>query len=224
MEQNIGKFIQELRKTKNMTQRELADTIGVSDKTISKWENGNSIPDTAILQSLCEALEVSVNELISCKRLQAGEYSSSAEVNMIKLLKENEKSNRASVVSTIAGCVLGLLAIVFLYMSTAGLQPSRIVHFLDWPSVIVLIIVCGAVVFVSGAKTLLDILKVIQKTLIPTGLFVFLFAVVVIMGDLTSPELIGPNLAVAVLTLLYAAFVYVILVPIIHRLEKKKEV
>ena len=49
MEQNIGQFIQELRKSKNMTQKDLAEIVGVSDKTISKWENGNSMPDTSIL-------------------------------------------------------------------------------------------------------------------------------------------------------------------------------
>ena len=66
MNQNrIGEFIQRSRKEKGWTQKELAEQIGVSDKTISKWENGNSVPDTGILTSLCEVLEISVNELIS---------------------------------------------------------------------------------------------------------------------------------------------------------------
>ena len=50
---NIGEFIQQSRKAKGLTQKDLGDRIGVSDKTISKWENGNSVPDTSILNELC---------------------------------------------------------------------------------------------------------------------------------------------------------------------------
>ena len=56
-----GDFIAEVRKQKNMTQRDLAEKIGVSDKTISKWETGKSIPDLSCIDALCGALEVSVN-------------------------------------------------------------------------------------------------------------------------------------------------------------------
>jgi len=63
MSQNqIGNFIQQLRKEKGLTQKELGNAVGVSDKTISKWENSNSIPDTSMLPALCEALDISVNE------------------------------------------------------------------------------------------------------------------------------------------------------------------
>ena len=71
----IGSFIQLSRKEKGLTQKDLAEQIGVSDKTISKWENGNSVPDTAILNSLCEALDISVNELLSGEKLPVENYS-----------------------------------------------------------------------------------------------------------------------------------------------------
>ena len=56
---NIGEFIQQSRKAKGFTQKDLGDRIGVSDKTISKWENGNSIPDTSILNEL--SISMSMN-------------------------------------------------------------------------------------------------------------------------------------------------------------------
>ena len=68
-QERTGKFISELRKQKGMTQKELAEQIGVSDKTISKWECGNSIPDISYLDALCNSLDVSVNELLSGERL-----------------------------------------------------------------------------------------------------------------------------------------------------------
>ena len=63
MSQNkIGEFIQQSRKAKGLTQKDLGDQIGVSDKTISKWENGNSVPDTSILNELCASLDINVKD------------------------------------------------------------------------------------------------------------------------------------------------------------------
>lgn len=221
MEQNIGQFIQELRKAKNMTQKDLAEMIGVSDKTISKWENGNSIPDTSILLSLCQALDISVNELVSCKKLPSDEYSSNAEVNMMKLLRKNEEVGRYSKGGFIVGIVLAVLTIAFMYISTAGVSLSLIYAFIDLPSLIILLLACSAVALLSGAKDKLTVLKVIQKTLIPVGAFTFFFSGIIILARIDDLRLLGPNLAVAVLTLLYALLAYVILIPIISRLENK---
>mgnify|MGYP000385188883 CR=1 FL=1 len=59
----VGKFISTNRKLKHMTQRELADILGISDKTISKRERGRGMPDVSLLQPLCDALGISLNEL-----------------------------------------------------------------------------------------------------------------------------------------------------------------
>ena len=70
----IGKFIAEERKAKKYTQRELADKLSISDKTISKWERGNGFPEVSLLLPLCNELEITVNELLSGERLQAMDY------------------------------------------------------------------------------------------------------------------------------------------------------
>lgn len=219
MEVNIGQFIQELRKEKHMTQKELADIVGVSDKTISKWEHGNSVPDTSILLLLCQTLDISVNELLSCKRLLNEEYSSEAEVNMVRLLKEKQEKGYRSTLLCFAGLVLAIISFGFWYLINFGVDSGMIKHFIDIPSLLFLLLVCVAVVLVSGVRTALGTLKLIQKTLIPTGIFGFLVTLLLIMIKIDSLNLLGPNLAVAIVVLLYAVFGYLILIPIISRLE-----
>ena len=90
-QQKIGKFIHDLRKEKELTQKQLADLVGVSDKTISKWETGRGIPDTAIMNELCKVLGISINELLSGERLSNDNYNGKAEENMVNLLKDTER-------------------------------------------------------------------------------------------------------------------------------------
>ena len=60
----IGKFIASMRKEQSMTQRQLADVLNISDKTVSKWECGNGMPEVALMLPLCEVLRINVNELL----------------------------------------------------------------------------------------------------------------------------------------------------------------
>ena len=73
-QKKIGKFIQERRKLKELTQVELADKLGVSNRTISSWENGNSLPDYSMFQDLCNELDISINELLSGEKLTEENY------------------------------------------------------------------------------------------------------------------------------------------------------
>lgn len=86
----IGKFIANCRKEKNMTQRQLADILEISDKTISKWECGKGLPEVQFMIPLCDLLGINVNELLSGEKLSADEYQKKAEENMVTLVKENE--------------------------------------------------------------------------------------------------------------------------------------
>lgn len=65
----IGKFIATIRKENNITQKQLAEKLGVSDKAVSKWECGKSMPDNGLLLNLCKELNINVNELLSGERL-----------------------------------------------------------------------------------------------------------------------------------------------------------
>jgi len=85
-QEKIGKFIALLRKEQNMTQVELAEKLGITDRAISKWENGRGLPDLSLIKPLCEALDISVNELLSGERLDKKEYQDKVEENILKTI------------------------------------------------------------------------------------------------------------------------------------------
>lgn len=84
----IGVFIAQMRKEKKYTQRQLADLLGISDKTVSKWERGNGLPEVSLMLPLCEALGITVNELLSGERLGEKAYREKAEENIVRLMRE----------------------------------------------------------------------------------------------------------------------------------------
>lgn len=88
-QEKIGKFITELRKEKNMTQKELADILGVSDRAISNWENGRRLPDYSVLSDLCNALSITINEFFIGERIPDKDYKVVADENLFKALSES---------------------------------------------------------------------------------------------------------------------------------------
>ena len=105
----IGKFIAELRKERGLTQRELADLLAISDKTVSKWERGSGLPEVSLMMPLCHELGITVNELLSAKRLSPSEYQKKAELNIMKLIEEKELGKRLLIVQIVT-VVLTILA------------------------------------------------------------------------------------------------------------------
>ena len=89
----IGKFISECRKQKNLTQLELAEKLNVTDRAISKWECGRSMPDSSIMLELCKILGISVNELLTGERLDMKDYDKQAEENLLELKKQKEEAD-----------------------------------------------------------------------------------------------------------------------------------
>lgn len=86
----IGRFIAEMRRQQNLTQREFADLLGISDKTVSKWECGNGMPELSFMQPICKILQIDLNELFSGEKLTDADYKRKAEENMMSLVKEAE--------------------------------------------------------------------------------------------------------------------------------------
>lgn len=68
-QEKIGAFITDMRKSQGMSQKQLADAVGVTDKSVSKWECGKSLPEISKMEPLCEALHININELLSGERL-----------------------------------------------------------------------------------------------------------------------------------------------------------
>ena len=90
----IGKFIASCRKDAGMTQAVLAEKLGISDRAISKWETGKSMPDSGIMLELCELLNINVNELLSGEKIMAESYDKRAEENLLAMRREVEEKNR----------------------------------------------------------------------------------------------------------------------------------
>jgi len=90
----IGKFIASCRKEQGLTQAALAEKIGISDRAVSKWETGKSMPDSGIILELCELLSINVNELLSGEKIMSDIYYKRAEENLHAMRREVDEKNR----------------------------------------------------------------------------------------------------------------------------------
>ena len=112
----IGRFIKAMRKEKNLTQREVAERLSISEKTVSKWETGNGLPEVSLMLPLCELMEISVNELLSGERLDEKRYFEKAEQNIMSLIEEKAEAKKKLIIAVIVVVItlLAGLTIVFL--------------------------------------------------------------------------------------------------------------
>lgn len=99
----VGKFIAETRKSQGLTQRQLADVLSISDKTVSKWECGKGLPEVSLMLPLCGALNITVNDLLSGGRVSEADYRKKAEENMMNLMQENQENKKRMILSAICG-------------------------------------------------------------------------------------------------------------------------
>jgi len=90
----IGKFIAACRKEQKLTQLQLADRLGITDKAVSKWERGIAMPDTSIMLELCEILQINVNELLSGEKITMENNNQKNEELMLDLAKEIAEKNK----------------------------------------------------------------------------------------------------------------------------------
>lgn len=83
----IGKFISKCRKDKQLTQEQLAEMLNVTNKSISKWENGVCLPEASIYEPLCKILDITINELFAGQKIVDEDYKKIADENLMKMLK-----------------------------------------------------------------------------------------------------------------------------------------
>ena len=113
-QEKIGKFILELRREKNMTQQELADKIGVTDRAISKWENGRGMPDLSLMIPLCKELDITINELISGEKIEKKDYQSKLEENIVKTIDYTNRRiiNKDKIFKIVVGTIITIILII----------------------------------------------------------------------------------------------------------------
>ena len=128
----IGKFIAECRKRNNLTQMQLAQKLNITDRAISKWENGKGMPDSSIMLDLCKELKISVNELLSGEMIDMNNYDKKAEENLLKLNESNEKKKKIILGSSIVIVLLVFIIIVIqLYLVTIKVSKSNLDNALE---------------------------------------------------------------------------------------------
>lgn len=89
----IGKFIAECRKNKNITQAQLAEKLNITDRAVSKWENGKSLPDSSLMLELCDILEITVNDLLCGEKVSSEEYTGKLQERLLEAIDSKMKAD-----------------------------------------------------------------------------------------------------------------------------------
>lgn len=112
----IGRFITEKRKERNLTQMQLAEKLGITDRAVSKWETGKSLPDASIMLQLCSILGITVNELLTGEELFMKNYDEMSERNLIGMVRQKEEADRKMLSLEL---VIGFISSAFLFAMIA---------------------------------------------------------------------------------------------------------
>ena len=107
----IGKFIADRRKNANYTQMQLAEKLGITDRAVSKWETGKSLPDSSLMLDLCGILDITVNDLLSGEVITVENYNKELENKLIEMVKEKEAADKRLLTLEV---VIGVLSIIVL--------------------------------------------------------------------------------------------------------------
>ena len=113
----IGKFIAEQRKKNNLTQAQLAEKLNITDRAVSKWENGKAMPDSSIMLDLCSELKISVNELLSGEVIKMDNYNEKLEKNLIELVKQKENADKRLLFTE---TIIGIISVIA-FLSLIGI-------------------------------------------------------------------------------------------------------
>ena len=138
----IGKFIQERRKEKRLTQSELAEKLDVTDRAVSKWENGNCIPDASNIQELCKILNITINDLFSGCVVDMSDNEKKLEENLLEMIKIKEKRDKELLILEI---FIGVIVSIIMFLC---IMITSFVQMKDWIRIV--LIVFGIIPFAIG--------------------------------------------------------------------------
>lgn len=209
----IGTFIAKCRKEQNLTQAQLAEKLNITDRAISKWETGKSMPDSSIMLELCAILGINVNELLSGERIEtkhSENYEKKAEENLIALKRKDENSiSRNGIIATLFTVTLFIGIVVCLTCDIA------ISGHLTWSLIPISSIAFAWVVsfpgMILGKKGIVVSLISLSIFVIP---YLYLLSILIKVHEIFS---IGTAMAVPSLVFLW------LVSAIFHRMEKTRK-
>jgi len=138
----IGKFIAECRKKINLTQMQLAEKLNITDRAISKWENGKAMPDSSIMLDLCNELKISVNELLSGEVIKMEAYNKKLEQNLIDMIKQKEQLDKKMLrLEIVVGYISSITFLILIFVASY-------VEMQNW--IKILLIAFGIITFAVG--------------------------------------------------------------------------
>ncbi len=174
-QEKIGKFIANCRKEKNITQAILAEKLGVTDRSISNWENGKNMPDLSLFKPLCEILGITINELLSGERLDKETYQERFEENIVNTIDYSAKKvNKYNGTISLIIIVFGL----FIMISAIMIFPSES----SWGSIYS---VFGIMIFMVGVSRKVRKIKWWKRLMFMIVIFTF------IMGTLLFTDYVN---------------------------------
>ncbi len=148
-QEKIGCFIAERRKAKGLTQRELAEILGITDRAVSKWERGKSLPDASLMLELCGELEITVNELLTGEVLEMNNYNEKVEKNLLEMVKQKEESDRKLLrLEIVIGYISSITFFILIFVAS-------FVEMQNW--IRILLIAFGLMTFAVGMYNCLKI-------------------------------------------------------------------
>ncbi len=206
----IGNFIADSRKRINLTQKDLAEKVCVSDKTISKWETGKSLPDMVYMENLCKTLGISVNELITARHLEESDFADKSDKTLISLIDDIERNKKGSRLLSISGIILCAFSIFLLFSSSGrglgGLKEIPGIFFDLLSFAFVIFPVVGILLLSRKTKTA-EKLQLLNHVLIPVGLASSIANFIIMTNSSSDSGRILQNICVVILPLFYAAII-----------------
>lgn len=133
-QQKIGRFIAERRKTQGLTQMQLAEKLNITDRAVSKWETGRSLPDSAIMIDLCQFLEITLIDLFSGEVVAMSDYNKELEKSLLEMTKQKEEADKRLLFVEV---VIGVVCIAIMLSLTAV---ASLVQMEEWLRILLIVI------------------------------------------------------------------------------------
>ncbi len=221
----------------------IGEVLGISDKTISKWECGNGLPDISNIMPLCNILEINVNELLSGENLTQEKYPGKAEENIMNLMKDSEENKKRGIKDVIISITWVAATIVFIISLSLAADGIHIGWYFDLYGIMAMVFLLAvslhildslkdfgsAFVYlfrnennITRLENAVYAIDIAEKTLFTSGIFLSLFYLVMLLwtGAKEELEIITINTAVLLNTVLYGILGIMVLIPVKGRLKK----
>lgn len=198
----IGKFIAKCRREKKLTQAQLAEKLGITDRAVSKWETGQNLPDASIMPELCEILGITVNELFSGEKVEVQNVEKKAEENLIALKRKDENNMKINLIVSILFSIMLLTGMMVCLICDLAISRK-----LTWALIPIGSMAFAWVVFfpgiVLGKKGITVSLISLSVFIIP---YLYLLSVLIKVKEVFSIGTVMAALSIIFLWLIFAAF------------------